>query len=234
MPSHHESPEGTGKTGAGLAGVLVVRKDVRRVSIRVLPDGTVRITAPPGFDIGPVIDRNKDWIGRQQARFSACAAEHGESEHRMLLHGQPHHLVPGQDCLVDEKAGEVRYTSPGALKKALISWLREDLSGRIARHAARMDVAPGRLSIRMQRTRWASCSSRGTISANLRLMAIPPELREYIVVHELAHLIEPNHSARYWRLVMTYYPGFAEAQQELKKYWVVVERSAIWKQIQDL
>lgn len=234
MPSHHESRDRIRITGSNLPDVCVVRKDVRRVSIRVLPDGTVRITAPPHFDIGPVLDRHRDWIVRQQAHFSTCAAEHGESEHVLLLHGQPYHLVPGPDCRVDEEAGEVRYTSPGVLKKALIRWLREDLSGRIARHAALMDVTPGRLSIRMQRTRWASCSARGTISANLRLMAIPPDLREYIVVHELAHLIEPNHSARYWRLVAAYYPGFTDAQQELKKYWVVVERNAIWKQIQDL
>ncbi|KQC03674.1 MAG: hypothetical protein APR53_04755 [Methanoculleus sp. SDB] len=234
MSSNHDSGEEIRTTGSGFPAVRVVRKDVRRVSIRVLSDGTVRITAPPEFDIGPVIDRHRDWIVRQQARVSACAAEHGGSEHVMLLHGRPYHLVPGPGCLVDEMAGEVRYTSPLTLKKALISWLREDLSGRIARHAALMDVSPGRLSIRMQRTRWASCSARGTISANLRLMAVPPALRDYIVVHELAHLIEPNHSARYWRLVTAFYPDFADAELELKKYWVVVERNVIWKQIQEL
>ncbi|NYT05737.1 MAG: M48 family metallopeptidase [Methanomicrobiales archaeon] len=212
-------------------GIEVVRKAVRRVSIRVLPDATVRITAPPGCAIGPVLERHAAWISRHQARIRAVADAHAGSEDYFLLFGRHFHCVHHETTGVDEAAGEVRYTTPGALKAALKTWLARDLEGRIERRSGEMGVSPPRLTIRMQRTRWASCSSRGTINANLRLIALPDHLREYIVVHELAHLIEANHSPRYWAVVHAHYPQTDTAEALLKEFWVALERNTYWKHL---
>ena len=74
--------------------------------------------------------------------------------------------------------------------------------------APALGVSCRRVEIRDQRTRWGSCSPRGTLSFNWRLVLAPFEVLDYVVVHELCHLREPNHSPRFWRLVATRRPGW--------------------------
>ena len=81
--------------------------------------------------------------------------------------------------------------------------------------AARLGVSVGRIAIRDQRTRWGSCSSRGTLSFNWRLVLAPLDVGEYVVVHELCHLREPNHSPRFWELVAAARPGYREERRWL-------------------
>ncbi len=86
------------------------------------------------------------------------------------------------------------------------------------REAARLGVSFERIAIRDQRTRWGSCSSRGTLSFNWRLVLAPPEVAEYVVVHELCHLREPNHSPRFWQLVADARPGYREQRRWLAEH----------------
>jgi len=74
-----------------------------------------------------------------------------------------------------------------------------------------------RVSVRNQRTRWGSCSRRGTISLNWRLLQAPPSVRDYIILHELMHLREMNHSPRFWRQVESVCPDFLQAERWLKQ-----------------
>ena len=73
-----------------------------------------------------------------------------------------------------------------------------------------MDVEYKEIEIRNQRTKWGSCSSSGTLGLNWRLMMAPSEIIDYVVIHELAHLREPNHTNEFWRLVSKYDPDYAE------------------------
>ena len=75
-----------------------------------------------------------------------------------------------------------------------------------------------RVRITNARTRWGSCSTRGTLSFNWRIALIPPELQEYLVVHELCHLLHHNHSSDFWNCVATYMPDYAQHKKALKRY----------------
>jgi len=75
-----------------------------------------------------------------------------------------------------------------------------------------------RITVRNQRSRWGSCSRRGTISLNWRLVQTPVFVRDYLVLHELAHLKEMNHSRRFWDEVARLCPGFREAERWLKQH----------------
>ena len=91
----------------------------------------------------------------------------------------------------------------------------------------------GRIAVKMQKTRWGSCSALGNINVNLRVVALPAALREYVVVHEAAHLREQNHSKRFWHLVGEHYPDHRAAEAELRRYWIILERNRVWKALRE-
>ena len=86
----------------------------------------------------------------------------------------------------------------------------------------KMGLKAEALRIGDQRTRWGSCSSKGTISLNWRLVMAPPEVLDYIVIHELAHLEEMNHSAKFWAIVKTFCPDYKAQEEWLKAHGFVL------------
>ena len=82
--------------------------------------------------------------------------------------------------------------------------------------AAQHSLRVGSVSIRNQRSRWGSCARNGNIALNFRLVQMPPQVRDYVLVHELMHLKQQNHSRRFWRLVEAACPEFREAERWLK------------------
>ena len=92
---------------------------------------------------------------------------------------------------------------------------RRDLEAAVARYAARLEVKPRRLSIRDQTSRWGSCNSSGVLSFSWRLILAPPAVLDYLAAHEVAHLVEMNHSARFWTLVKRICPATDEATRWL-------------------
>jgi predicted metal-dependent hydrolase len=82
--------------------------------------------------------------------------------------------------------------------------------------AGRIAVQPAKISIRDQKTRWGSCSSRGNINFNWRIVMAPPEIMDYLVIHELCHMRIPNHSSLYWQLVEQFMPEYRQRRDWLK------------------
>jgi len=113
-------------------------------------------------------------------------------------------------------------TSSRGLNVALERWFRTQAEGLIAAKAAAVSAGLGlayrRLTIRGQRTRWGSCSRLGNLSFNWKLMLAPEPVIDYVVVHEIAHLKEMNHSKRFWKLVADNCPQWREHRTWLKKH----------------
>jgi predicted metal-dependent hydrolase len=89
---------------------------------------------------------------------------------------------------------------------------RRELEAASARHAQTLGVAFRRVSVRDQSSRWGSCSNTGVLSFSWRLILAPPYVLDYLAAHEVAHLVELNHSSRFWRLVTKLYPNFERAK----------------------
>ena len=102
---------------------------------------------------------------------------------------------------------------PEAEKKYYRNLAREVLGARTGYYARKMGVTYGRISIREQKTRWGSCSSKGNLNFNYRLAYLPQELLDYVVVHELAHRRHMDHSKTFWQEVETYYPNYKECRR---------------------
>lgn len=107
--------------------------------------------------------------------------------------------------------------APQVLERALRKRAIDLFSERLAYFAERMDLRIPTLSLSSARTRWGSCSLRSGIRLNWRLIHFPPHILDYVVVHELAHLREMNHSARFWAVVGQHYPDYRNARGELKQ-----------------
>lgn len=100
---------------------------------------------------------------------------------------------------------------------------RRELPPALLALAAAHNIPVKRVSVRNQRSRWGACSRSGTITLNWRLVQTPPFVREYVMLHELMHVREMNHSARFWRLVAACCPRYVEARAWLRK-----EGKSLW------
>ncbi len=122
-----------------------------------------------------------------------------------------------------KKAGaqQIRAERQGALGeeelRALAQRAREYLPERVSYYAPLIGVTPGRITVRSQRTKWGSCSAKGNLSFNCLLMLTPPEVIDSVVVHELCHLKEMNHSDRFYREVYRAFPDYDRWNGWLKR-----------------
>ena len=92
------------------------------------------------------------------------------------------------------------------------------IPGRVDYYAAQMHVSYGRIAIRCQKTRWGSCSQKGNLNFNCLLMKLPPEIIDYVVVHELCHRLQMNHSPKFWAEVEKVLPDYKKYRKWLKEF----------------
>lgn len=121
-----------------------------------------------------------------------------------------------------------KLAEPAQLESMVTRWYRrqamELFQSRLACLAAQMRLAPTELRLSSARTRWGSCNSRGTIRLNWRLIQLPSELLDYVIVHELAHLQEMNHSAAFWKVVEKTCPDWQTRRAELRRWNAHIKR----------
>jgi predicted metal-dependent hydrolase len=200
----------------------------RRYILRVCPDGSLRVTIPRGGsrrDAEAFLDRHRTWADAERARVSA---QHAPPEWRegdvVPLHGRPTPLLIeqtaqgavlrfGGECVsVQDPSGDLRTAAELALRRIAARELLPKLCALAERHGLMIK----RATIRNQRSRWGSCSRTGAIALNFRLVQMPPAVCDYVLLHELMHLRQQNHSRQYWRLVESVCPDFRAAERWLR------------------
>jgi predicted metal-dependent hydrolase len=208
----------------------------RRLTVRVLAGGRVEVVVPPRTSMRRVtqfLEKHRAWIERKRAEarhhcaddaFPPRSVEFPASDERWNVavaagHGRARVLVraPGELSLVGrvEEAANAR----GALRAWLMDHSRARLGSALATCAAELGFTYGRSIVRRQRTRWGSCSTRGTISLNCCLLFQPPQVVRYLFVHELAHTRHMNHSPRFWECVARHCPDYEQLDRQLLAGW---------------
>jgi predicted metal-dependent hydrolase len=212
-----------------------VSSRARRLTARVHVGGRVEIVVPVGVQAHAVRDfvqRFTPWIDRkvEAMRGSAVGAE-------AVPRSIDFHLT-GESFQVDWQRGlghglelhgsrlQVRAADDSAARSQLQFWLkaaaRERLAPRLLQLAADLKYPVARVAIRCQRTRWGSCSTRGTVSLNCSLVFLRAEVVRYLFVHELAHTKHMNHSPSFWHLVAKLEPDYRSLDRELLAGWRTV------------
>lgn len=206
---------------------FVRMRRARRYIMRVRPDGTLRVTIPRGGSRAEAVafmERHVGWIARERSRVRQERAPvvwtHGST---VLLRGisqviQVESTAAGPVAryagrLVPvESASNVRPEIERDLRTLAAGFLPQRLKELADRHALQFT----RVSIRNQRSRWGSCARSGAIALNFRLVQMPPEVCDYVLIHELMHLKQQNHGRRFWALVERAFPAYKEAERWLR------------------
>lgn len=165
-----------------------------------------------------LLKENANWVIEKKEKYDTYREQiperRFEAGETFPYLGEPHEIRIEQRSASAVSDGEFRlaahHVEETSVKRALETLYRrkarERFERRVEELADEMGVEYDQLQIRNQRTKWGSCSTSGTIGLNWRLLMAPPEIIDYIIVHELAHLQEPNHTDAFWALVSQHDP----------------------------
>lgn len=213
----------------------IIRSKRRTIALVVETDGSVTVRAPLRASdrlILQFVEKHAGWVEKKNAEmravvpFSPKQYLPGES---FLYLGQAYPLEIVKDQkrkLVLEDGFRLADSVQTAAEMVFQDWYRQQASrmirARVAFFAERHQFNYKKIRISSARTRWGSCSSKGTLSFSWRLILTPPEVIDYVVVHELAHTVHHNHSKRFWKLVEKLLPDYRERQKRLKQFGQLV------------
>lgn len=211
-------------------------KRAQRLSLRARPPRTVELVVPRGLEPGIVdafVRRHQDWIDRTSRAMIRDCPSHELRPATIELKsigetlGIRYAEIRGKRQLYSRQGDQLtlhcRREDLGDHARALRRWMLDEgsrvLLPWLEHEAGRLGLRPRRVQVRLQATRWGSCSAQGTVSLNAALLLVAPELVRYLLVHELVHLRHRNHSSRFWDAVSHYEPGYVALDRELARCW---------------
>lgn len=172
--------------------VEVIRSKRRSMAIQIRTDGSV--------------------VARAPMHASDRAVKRFVSAHARWIADNRQEMFERRKKLADNPYDIPAWESLSAADKKIA---KQKIMEHVDYYANRMEIDYGSISMRNQKSRWGSCSSKGNLNFNYRLAYLPEELLDYVVVHELAHRRHMDHSAAFWEEVETYYPAYKKCRQML-------------------
>jgi hypothetical protein len=209
----------------------LVRSRRKTIALIVRPDGSLEVRAPHGMAescIRDFVESHADWVRKQKARASEFTQplpkQFAEGEKFPYLGREyPLKIVPRQRQALIFDGREFRLAKPALPKArdAFIRWYKAQATLHLFQRILALATAHGykydRIRITSARTRWGSCSTRGTLSFTYRLVMAPSSVVDYVIVHELVHLKIKNHSKEFWAQVGKLMPDYKKHMAWLKK-----------------
>lgn len=183
--------------------IKLIRSNRRTISLEITPSGQVLVRAPRHIseaEIKRFVEAKSSWLEK--------------------------HLQRKEEDM-NSLQSEGRFTEEEIEK--MLKLAKQVIPEKVAYYARLMEVTYGRITIRKQKTRWGSCSLEGNLNFNCLLMMVPPEVLDYVVVHELCHRLEMNHSLRFWLQVENVIPNYRKPRKWLKEHgsWLMLRMHGI-------
>ncbi|MFQ6880522.1 MAG: M48 family metallopeptidase [Oscillospiraceae bacterium] len=202
-------------TPSGPLPIEIIRSNRRTLGLEVTRDGLVKARLPmrlPAREAILFIEEHRDWILRKRAEVQRRREENDRK--RRQQGAQP--WLSGQDTGTGNTGTQAAVPLLADLTSAQKAQIKQKFQEKTRKFAAQMGVTYGRITIRAQRTRWGSCSSKENLNFNYLLYYLPEELMDYVVIHELAHRKHMNHSSYFWREVERYCPDYRQRRARLR------------------
>jgi predicted metal-dependent hydrolase len=209
--------------GRPLPVEIARHRRARRYVLRLTRTGSLRLTVPRGASIRAGLafaERQAEWIRRERLRQSA-RDQPWQAGSLVWWRGVQVPLVEADGRIA---CGEVTLVPPdgrsirAALEREFRRRATSELPPRLAALAAQHSATISRVTVRNQRSRWGACGPSGHITLNWRLLQMPPEVADYVMLHEITHLAHPHHRPRFWRAVAVVCPGWREAERWLREH----------------
>ena len=205
----------------------ILRSQRRSFALQIGPGGELIIRAPAhcsNSDIQRVLDKHEKWIKTHvHAALENPPAQFIEGEQYLYL-GQQYPLIFGDSGSHSIKFNQAFIVAEELRSKAesvILQWFQREAEKHLSRRsrelATQFNLTFTRVRLNNAKTNWGSCSSKGSINLNWRLLHCPPAVIDYIIIHELAHLREMNHSPRFWALVKKMAPDYQQHKKWLRQ-----------------
>ncbi|BCS89278.1 M48 family metallopeptidase [Pseudodesulfovibrio sediminis] len=224
------------KTYAGLPLSIKTHPRAKRVLVKLIPGKGLEVVTPKGFGkhlVAGILDEKRPWIERTRDRLLADGMDLSGSIPDLpnILDFKAMDRIYQVDYLdrpvkvsVMENVARLQVKGPvedrpaifEALQRYTVKKAREIVLPMLIAMSRRTGLEYTALRVRRQKTRWGSCSARGTISVNAKLLFLPPELVNHLLLHELCHTRHLNHSQAYWDCVACYEPDYHRLEEELR------------------
>ena len=211
--------------------VEIIRTDNKNLVITVRDENTVEIRAPKNVSreaIESIVKAKKRWIDKKIAEKQHKRNEFSELYEytQFLLFGQRFRIVKSnvteltilEDMLVvPQKVTDVAQLKE-LIKKFVTTKAKQYLPAIMSEIGSKIGICPAGVRVKLLKSKWGSCDSNKMILFNSKLIQLEPELIEYVVIHELCHIIELNHSEKFWKTLEKFLPDWANRRKKLKEF----------------
>jgi len=219
----------------------VEHRKVKYPRLEFKPDKLLVILPHDVRDETKLLHKKNDWIWKKvnviNRQLQSLSKYQQNIDKKALVFGEfydisfgrnSHGIKVNQDCI------EIVASNQNAGFKYLQNWLKERLREKIVHlidmYTKELGIQYRRISIRKQKTKWASCSSKQNLSFNLRLAALPDDLIKYTVLHETTHLVKNNHSKEFWKVIEKFCPDWRKKEALLTGFWFLIGKNKLWKE----
>lgn len=209
----------------------IERSNRKTLSLTVLKNGNVIVKAPINMKdeiINHFVEEKQDWIREKLFFINKTNSKFDDviNYKKFLLYGNRYSLLLDNVKKIEtnDKFQIIlpQKTEPEKILKTLKIWYKklakQVLFDRLSYVESRIKLKSNSFRIGDSKGRWGSCNSNGVICLNFRVIMLPPALIDYVIIHELCHLVEMNHSKNFWKLVETFLPNYSKLKTAIKEY----------------